>query len=182
MANSYHQLGMVAQGRGDLAAAEVWYRKALEITEALGSRAGMAGSYHQLGMVAQDRGDLAAAEEWYRKTLEITEALGNRPAMASTYGQLGLVAEARGEPAAALVWMIRCVAQFSKFPHPAIGPGLHHLARLTGILGKDALETGWQRLTGNPLPVAVTDFVARQLARTGDAESPGADAGPGAPA
>jgi hypothetical protein len=42
MAQSYHQLGMVAQHRGDLAAAEGWYRKSLEIKEALSSRPGMA--------------------------------------------------------------------------------------------------------------------------------------------
>ncbi len=56
----YHQLGTVAQHRGDLAAAEAWYRKALEIMAALGNRLNMAASYHQLGMVAQDRGDPAA--------------------------------------------------------------------------------------------------------------------------
>ena len=98
---SYHQLGMVAQDRGDLAAAEQWYRKSLEIKEALGNRPGMADSYHQLGMVAQDRGDLAAAEEWYRKSLEIKEALGDRPGMAASYHQLGMVAQDRGDLAAA---------------------------------------------------------------------------------
>ncbi len=183
MATSYHQLGIVAQHRGDLAAAEDWYRKSLEIEDELGNRPGMAGSNHQLGRVAQECGDLAAAEDWYRKALEIEEALGDRSGMASSYGQLGLLAEARGEPEATLDWMIRCVAQFSEFPHPATGPGADHLARLTGILGKDALKTRWQRLTGDPLPAAVADFVARQLARAEDtAESPPADAGPGAPA
>ena len=79
MATSYHQLGIVAQDRGDLDAAEDWYRKSLAIKEALGDRPGMATSYHQLGMVAQERGDLDAAEDWYRKSLAIKEALGNRP-------------------------------------------------------------------------------------------------------
>ena len=32
----YHQLGMVAQERGQLEAAEQWYQKALEIRERLG--------------------------------------------------------------------------------------------------------------------------------------------------
>ena len=39
---SYHQLGIVAQDRGDLAAAEAWYQKSLAIDEALGDRPGMA--------------------------------------------------------------------------------------------------------------------------------------------
>ena len=60
--------------------AENWYRKSLEIEEALGNRLGMASSYHQLGRVTQDRGDLTVAESWYRKSLEIDEALSDRPA------------------------------------------------------------------------------------------------------
>jgi hypothetical protein len=68
---SYHQLGMVAQDRGDLDAAEKWYLKALEIVEWLGDEPGAAKSYHQLGMVAYLRGDLASAERWCLKALEI---------------------------------------------------------------------------------------------------------------
>jgi hypothetical protein len=45
MATSYHQLGMVAQHRGDLTAAAAWYQKALAIFDALGDRPGMATSY-----------------------------------------------------------------------------------------------------------------------------------------
>jgi tetratricopeptide (TPR) repeat protein len=94
----------VAQLRGDLAAAEQWYRQSLQINESLGNRPGMANSYHQLGMVAQLRGDLAAAEQWYRQSLQIKEALGNRPGMANSYHQLGTVAQDRGDLAAAEQW------------------------------------------------------------------------------
>jgi tetratricopeptide (TPR) repeat protein len=100
----YHQLGMVAQDRGELADAEGWYRKSLEIEEELGNRLGMAGSYHQLGMVAQDRGELADAQGWYRKSLEIDEELRNRPGLANGYHQLGMVAQERGELADAEEW------------------------------------------------------------------------------
>jgi len=93
----YHQLGMVAQRRGDLDQAEDWYKKSLEIEEALGNRPGMANSYGQLGILAQRRGDLDQAEDWYKKSLEIEEALGNRPGMANSYGQLGILAQRRGD-------------------------------------------------------------------------------------
>ena len=176
MAITYRELGRLAQLRGDLAAAEEWYRTGLDVFEGLGNWPVMASSYIHLGMLNQDRGELVAAEERYRKGLEIFEGLGNRPGMASAYGQLGLLAEARGETAEALDWTIRCVAQFSEFPHPATGPGPDQLARLTGILGKDALKASWQRLTGAPLPGVVADFVAGQLARAeDDSESPLAD-------
>ncbi|MGI9178947.1 MAG: CHAT domain-containing protein [Longimicrobiaceae bacterium] len=82
LAAAYHQLGIVEQLRGELDAAEQWYRRSLEIEEALGNRPGMAQSYHQLGIVEQSRGELDAAEQWYRRSLEIKEALGNRPGMA----------------------------------------------------------------------------------------------------
>jgi hypothetical protein len=64
MASSYHQLGIVAQERGDLPAAEQWYRRSLQINEALGNRPGMALTYAQLGLLAERRGTLEAALDW----------------------------------------------------------------------------------------------------------------------
>ena len=52
-----HQLGMLAQDRGDYEEAARQYQRSLDINERLGDQAGMATSYHQLGMLAQDRGD-----------------------------------------------------------------------------------------------------------------------------
>ncbi|MEU7055107.1 tetratricopeptide repeat protein, partial [Streptomyces sp. NPDC046197] len=153
------QLGMVAQERGRLEEAEDWYRQSLIIEENLGNRPGMAGAYHQLGMVAQERGRLEEAEDWYRQSLIIEENLGNRPGMASSYGALGLLAEARQQTEEALQWVVRCVALFDQFPHPATGPGPGHLKRLTHVLGIAALEQTWQAVTGNCLPSAVRHHV-----------------------
>jgi tetratricopeptide (TPR) repeat protein len=164
MATSYYQLGTVAQQRGDLAGAEDWYRKALAIDEALGDRTGMSQGYHQLGIVAQQRGDFGGAEDWYRQSLAISEALGNRLGMAKSYGQLGLLAVARGKPALALDWVIRCIALFPEFPHPATGPGPHHLAQLTAQLGMPALEAGWRKCNGSELPPHVRSEVSRMIA------------------
>ncbi len=152
MAHSYHQLGMVAQDRGDLESAQNWYQQSLEIEESLGNRPGMASSYHQLGMVAQHRGDLESAQDWYQQSLEIYESLGDLPHLAMSYGQLGLLAEAASRASEALDWMVRCVNLFPEFPHPATGPGPHHLARLTSELGMSELEASWQRCTGQSLP------------------------------
>jgi tetratricopeptide (TPR) repeat protein len=156
---TYHQLGNTAQDRGRLDEADDWYRKALTINEELGNRPGMASTYHALGRTAQDRGRLDEADDWYRKSLAIDEELGNLPGMAMTYGQLGLLAEDRQQPRQALDWMIRCVTVFSQFPHPATGPGLEHLARLTHQLGTPALEQAWQQVTGQPVPQPVRDYI-----------------------
>ncbi|MGW2836145.1 tetratricopeptide repeat protein, partial [Streptomyces sp. NPDC001286] len=56
-----HQLGMIAQKRGDYQQAEDHYRASLTTFEELGDRAGIASSYHQLGIIAQLRGDYQQA-------------------------------------------------------------------------------------------------------------------------
>ena len=156
---TYHQLGMVAQYRGRLDDAEEWYRKSLAIKEEYGDRLGTAITYHQLGMVAQYQGRLDKAEDWYRRSLDIRQQLGDKVGMALTFGQLGLLAEERGQIDHALEWVIRCVALFEDFPHPATGPGPAHLARLTARLGIPALEESWQTVTGEPLPQPVRDYL-----------------------
>jgi tetratricopeptide (TPR) repeat protein len=89
MAISYHNMGAIAQDRGDYDAALDWYRKSLAIAEQLGDRAGMARSYHQLGNFSYLRGDYDAALDSYRKSLAIAEQLGHRAGMAYSYGQIG---------------------------------------------------------------------------------------------
>jgi tetratricopeptide (TPR) repeat protein len=61
MASSYHQLGIVAQKRGDYDDALKWYRRSLEIKEELGNRAGMATSTSQIGVLLTERGDPESA-------------------------------------------------------------------------------------------------------------------------
>ncbi|MER5506151.1 tetratricopeptide repeat protein [Streptomyces sp. NPDC002766] len=92
-----HQLGMIAQERGDYQRAEDHYRASLGILEELGDRAGIAGSYHQLGIIAQLWGDYRQAEDHYRASLTIKEELGNRAGIASSYHQLGMIAQLRGD-------------------------------------------------------------------------------------
>jgi tetratricopeptide (TPR) repeat protein len=164
MANTYHQLGMVAQFRGQLDQAEDWYTQSLAIEEELGNQPGIAGSYHQLGRLAELSGQLDQAEDWYTRALAIRREIGDRSGMANSYGQLGLLAEEQQNPAGALEWLVRCVTVFDEFPHPRIEPAQHHLARLTGELGLGALEDCWLRITGGPLPGAVRNYVtARRL-------------------
>jgi hypothetical protein len=83
--------------------------------------------------------------------------------MALSYGQLGLLSEARDDHAAALDWMVRCIALFDEFPHPATGPGLQHLARLTTRLGMSALEESWRRCSGAELPPAIRTEIKRMI-------------------
>ena len=172
MARTYHQLGITAQARGRLEEAEDWYRKSLAIREELGDRPSMAGTYHQLGMTAQDRGRLDEAEDWYRKSLAIEEEFGDRPRMALTYAQLGLLAEARYQAPLALQWNIRCVTLFDQFPSPMTGTGPTALARLTRQLGMPALQTAWHKITSQPVPPAVRDYITRHHDQAQPGETP----------
>ncbi|QEV68785.1 tetratricopeptide repeat protein [Streptomyces chartreusis] len=98
IASSYiHQLGIIAQERGDYRQAEEHYRASLTISEELGDRSGIAISYHQLGIIAQERGDYRQAEERYRASLTILEELSDRSGIASSYSQLGIIAQERGD-------------------------------------------------------------------------------------
>ncbi len=174
VAAGYGQLGTVARQRGRLDNAEGWCHQSLTINEQLGDRHGIASNYHELGTVARQRIRLDDAEDWYRQSLTITEQLGNRPGMAMTCGQLGLLAEVDDDLAGALEWMVRCVAVFDEFPHPATGPGPNHLARLTDVLGVGALEACWLNVTGSPTPATVREYV---VAWTAGGQDEGSDDG-----
>ena len=105
-----HQLGILAQLRGDYEEAERRYRQSLEISERLGDQAGAAIGYHQLGMLAQLRGDYEEAERRYRQSLEIKERLGDQAGAASTLSQTGLLQSASGRPDAAVLPHVRALS------------------------------------------------------------------------
>jgi len=92
-----HQLGILAQGRGDYDEAARQYQRALDINEQLGNQAGMASGYHQLGILAQHRGDYDQATRQYQHALDIREQFGDQADMASGYSQLGVLAYLRGD-------------------------------------------------------------------------------------
>lgn len=99
-----HQLGILAQKRGDYDQALERYKRSLRINEELGHSEGMADSYGQLGSSALDRGAYEQALEWYKKAQQLYEELGNRSGMASSYHQLGIVAQERGDYEKAIQW------------------------------------------------------------------------------
>jgi tetratricopeptide (TPR) repeat protein len=146
LATAYHQLGAVAQRRGDLGSAERWYRKSLEIEEALGDRPSLATSYHQLGMVAQHRGDFDAAEGWYRKSLEILEALGDRRRLATSYHQRGMVAQDRGDFDAAEGWYRKSLEILESLGNrPGLGNTYHQLGTVALRRGDLSAAEAWYR-------------------------------------
>jgi len=92
-----HQLGLIAENRGDYGTAEQYYQGSVAISEEVGDRANAAVSYGQLGTLAFRRGDYGVAEERYRAALEIFEETRDRPNVATVYHMLGTIAEYRGD-------------------------------------------------------------------------------------
>ena len=60
-------LGNLAKTRGDLAAAEGYYEKALTLNQELGSKEGMAADYGNLGGLEHARGNMAGARAFWGK-------------------------------------------------------------------------------------------------------------------
>lgn len=101
---AYHQLGMIAEARGDYEQALDWIRKSLAIAEELGDRASAAISYHMLGQTAQKQRDYDQAIKWYGKSIPIFEEFGHQANVAMSYHSLGLIAEDRREYEEAVDW------------------------------------------------------------------------------
>src|SRR5262249_39369063 len=77
VARVYQNLGIVANIRGDHAAAEVNYRRSLAAYEGLCDTHGSAISRHNLGMLSADRGNHHEALEHYEKCRALARESGD---------------------------------------------------------------------------------------------------------
>jgi tetratricopeptide (TPR) repeat protein len=80
LSTSYHQLGMLAQDRGDYDTAETLYRQSLEIRERLGNQAGVATTYSVLAGLSEALGNLDQAVAYLADALAIRLKLGTATA------------------------------------------------------------------------------------------------------
>jgi tetratricopeptide (TPR) repeat protein len=108
LANRYHQLGIVTNGKGDYNNAFLFYQKAFQIYEkslSLNDLA-LATPYSSIGTVFFKIGDYAKAMEFYQKSLKIYEdLLPNDSVLATVYNNIGQVYETTGEYLEALKFL-----------------------------------------------------------------------------
>ena len=121
--------GIIYRIRGDLARAEEYYLKALEIYKALGRREGMADQYGNLGNIYLIRGDLVKAEAYHLKSLEIEKALGRMEGMADQYGSLGNIYKDRRDLAKAEKYYLESLLIYKMLGHQ------EGVAKIYGNLG-----------------------------------------------
>jgi tetratricopeptide (TPR) repeat protein len=67
--STYHQLGIIAEERGDFEEARKWYQKSVAIWEKSGDEHGASSTYGQLGLLAEEEGDILKAGEWLIKSI-----------------------------------------------------------------------------------------------------------------
>jgi len=164
-----HQLGILAQARGDYEEAARQYQRALDIDERLGDQAGMASSYHQLGMLAQDRGDYDEAARQYQRSLDIDERLGNQAGMATSYSQLGILDADRHAPAAALIaWHVMALAIRLQLGVPQAVIDLRRLAACRRELGTEPFTGQLAQAAGDTELAGTITSLLDQADATGD--------------
>ncbi|WP_327006418.1 CHAT domain-containing protein [Dactylosporangium sp. NBC_01737] len=107
VATSQQQMGVIAQLRGDPAAAEEWYRTAVrtlngaDLDHSPRAEAVLAASYQQLGALALDRGDPDDAQRWSVGALDLVNRLGEESVLSTTDDDLARLALAFDDTALA---------------------------------------------------------------------------------
>src|SRR5262249_2681674 len=132
VAATLRSLAQLHLSRGNVAAAEVRFRQALDIRRScLGDRyPDTAESLNDLAWLLYQAGNLIHAEGLFRNTLDVRrECLGAaHPDTLASQNGLALVALARGAPAAAAELLEQCLALIGD-DHPQKLPLMHSLAR-----------------------------------------------------
>jgi len=141
-----HELGIVAQLRGNYDTAEQRYTQSVAINERLGNQAGLAAGYHQLGMLSRLRGDYHVAEQRYTHALGIFERLGNQAALASGCCELGTLSRLRGDYDVAEQRYTHALGIFERLGYQAgLANGYGQLGALAQLRGH--YDTAEQRYT-----------------------------------
>jgi hypothetical protein len=95
-------LGVSARYRGDLPAAQLLLRQALDLATEMSFREGVAWATNQLGVLARLRGELDRALRLQQESLTEHRALGDRWRAASVLDELAAIAIARRDPVTAV--------------------------------------------------------------------------------
>ncbi|GAA1560752.1 hypothetical protein GCM10009827_097570 [Dactylosporangium maewongense] len=168
-----HQLGLLAQHRGDLDGAERSYQEALTAFEQLGDDRGAGTCTHQLGVLAHLRGDLAEAELHYERAMAGNERRGDEVGVAISHGQLGSLAFDRGDLVEAeRRYRLALTINERLGNEPGVAAGRHQLGILAQQRGdlveaerQYLLALGLRERLGDQLGTVSTEHQLGQLAQ-----------------
>ncbi|MCB5165024.1 tetratricopeptide repeat protein [Streptomyces bambusae] len=125
LAACHYLLGRIAQERGRLTEAELWYRQAFDLAERLGDPLRAAISGAQLGLLAQMREDADGAEAWYKRAYDVFDAARDRHKVAVVATMLGTLAWQRDDHSGAASWYHRARAHFEALGDPSRLAGVY---------------------------------------------------------
>ncbi|HEY2592455.1 MAG TPA: LuxR C-terminal-related transcriptional regulator, partial [Chloroflexota bacterium] len=173
-----HNLAIVAQEQGDLAAARQHFEDSVAIKRGMGDTHGLALSLAKLGEVLALQGEAAAAHKLLCESLNLQRDLGDRSTMAFVLDRFAMAAAARDRPAQAL----RIAAAAHAF-RAAIGSPLSPAAResqerwlapVRARLRVDDAAAAWQAGRGLTLEQVVAEvLVFEEAAGAGASERDG---------
>lgn len=90
-AYAINNMGVLANERGDIDSALVYYQAALKLQEEVNDKFGIAGSLNNIGFIYNHFGDIPKALDYYHKCLKISEELNNKTGIATVLNNLGLI-------------------------------------------------------------------------------------------
>lgn len=131
IASAYNGMGVALHSLGDLAGAEHFYRRALEIRRELGERRGISVGLENLADIARDlHHDYAQAEQLYSEALAIARDLGQEALTAVGLGDLAELEWMRANYDRAVSLARESLAIFERFENkPRIGEQLERVTR-----------------------------------------------------
>jgi tetratricopeptide (TPR) repeat protein len=115
LASTYHQLGQVAQERGQIRKAKEWYRKSQAVEKELGKQAETPDSYMQQGAAAGRRRRYKRAAKYFLLALDVSERAGDKAGIARAMNNLGVVALQRHRLGEAAEWCFKSLAINGEF-------------------------------------------------------------------
>jgi tetratricopeptide (TPR) repeat protein len=93
--------GMYLKGN-ELTKARYYFRRALDSSESIGSRQGIALNLNNLGRVCEEQGKWKEAMDYYKKCIALNESINSRERLANNWCNMGSVYQQINEPAKAI--------------------------------------------------------------------------------
>lgn len=116
--NHLYLEGNCAQARGDLEAAEHYFRASLKEAQEIGDTWNVALCHHFLGLLETRRQNYLSAKEWEKKALVLMERLGEKLGMSYCLSGVGWAELGGGDPASARDSFRRALALASEISVP----------------------------------------------------------------
>jgi len=106
-ANAFNNIGVLANDKGDIDKALIYYQKGLMLQQEINDKTGIAGSLNNLGFIYDHLGDIPKALEYYHKCLNINEKINNKVGVSTVLNNLGLIYKNQNEIPKAIEYYTR---------------------------------------------------------------------------